>query len=140
MTASSAEEAEFSVRVYYEDTDAGGVVFYANYLKFMERARTEWLRELGVNQSSVVDTENRIFVVRKVEVSYRKPAKLDDLLTIRSRVTRLGKASIYFAQRAYRDAELLAEGTIEVCCVNAVDLRPKPLPATIRSKLEFIQE
>jgi acyl-CoA thioester hydrolase len=140
LTERFANEATFSVRVYYEDTDAGGVVFYANYLKYMERARTEWLRELGVSQSTLTMTEKRIFVVRKVELSYRKPAKLDDLLTIRTHVTRLGKASIHFAQRAFRDTELLAHGTIEVCCVDVDALRPCSLPAVVRSKLEFIQE
>jgi acyl-CoA thioester hydrolase len=139
-SSSSGSEAALSVRVYYEDTDAGGVVFYANYLKFMERARTEWLRDLGVSLSILTAEEQCIFVVRKAEIAYRKPARLDDLLTIRSRVTRLGKASIHFAQRVCRDAELLAHSTIEVCCVDAIGLRPTPLPAVIRSKLEFIQE
>lgn len=139
-TARFEAEASFDVRVYYEDTDAGGVVFYANYLKFMERARTEWLRELGVSQSLLSQSEKRIFVVVKAEIAYRKPAKLDDLLTIRSCVTRLGKASIHFAQRVFRGTELLAQGTIEVCCVDVDRLRPSPMPAAVRSKLESIQE
>ena len=140
MTDPKSSESLLQVRVYYEDTDAGGVVFYANYLKFLERARTEWLRDLGVNQSGLAASEQRLFVVRSLDMSYRKPAKLDDLLTIRSRITKLGRASIHFAQRAERNGELLAEGNIQVCCVDAIHLRPAVLPADVRAKLEFIQE
>jgi len=140
VTATKSAESLLQIRVYYEDTDAGGVVFYANYLKFLERARTEWLRELGVNQSALAAGEQRLFVVRSLDIAYRKPARLDDLLTIRSRVTRLGRASIHFAQRAERNGELLAEGNIQVCCVDAIHMRPTELPADLRAKLEFIQE
>lgn len=139
MTDPKSSEFRLPIRVYYEDTDAGGVVFYANYLKFLERARTEWLRDLGVNQSSLAASEQRLFVVRALDMSYRKPAKLDDLLTIRSRVTRLGRASIHFAQCAERNGELLAEGNIQVCCVDAVTMRSAELPTDIRAKLESIQ-
>ena len=140
MTDPKSAESVLQVRVYYEDTDAGGVVFYANYLKFLERARTEWLRNLGVIQSNLAVSEHRLFVVRSLDMSYRKPARLDDLLTIRSRITRLGRASIHFAQRAERDGELLADGNIQVCCVDAIHMRPAELPADVRAKLEFIQE
>jgi len=140
VTAPKSPESILQVRVYYEDTDAGGVVFYANYLKFLERARTEWLRDLGVNQSALAASEQRLFVVHSLDMSYRKPARLDDLLTIRSRITRLGRASIHFAQRAERDGELLAEGNIQVCCVDAIHMRPAELPADVRAKLKFIQE
>lgn len=140
MTDPKSAESVLQVRVYYEDTDAGGVVFYANYLKFLERARTEWLRNLGVNQSNLAASEQRLFVVRSLDMSYRKPARLDDLLTIRSRITRLGRASIHFAQRVERDGELLADGNIQVCCVDAIHMRPAELPADVRAKLEFIQE
>jgi acyl-CoA thioester hydrolase len=137
---SKSFEATLTIRVYYEDTDAGGVVFYANYLKFLERARTEWLRELGVQQSSMVIDEGRMFVVHSLDMAYRKPARLDDLITIRSRITRLGRASIHFEQRAERDGELLAHGNIQICCVDAVHLRPAALPAIVRAKLEHFQE
>ena len=99
--------SRLNIRVYYEDTDAGGVVYYANYLKFFERGRTEWLRRLGVDQSTLAAREHRIFVVKKVEIQYRKPAKLDDLLAIHSKITRIGPASINFEQQALRDGELL---------------------------------
>ncbi|CAJ50521.1 putative thioesterase, partial [Bordetella avium 197N] len=133
-------ESILRVRIYYEDTDAGGVVFYANYLKFFERARTEWLRELGVDQSKLVREHKRMFVVQGLNMAYRRPALLDDFLTIRSRIIRLGRASIHFAQRAERDGELLAEGQIQVCCVDSESMRPAALPDFLRAKLEFTQE
>ncbi|MDQ2141320.1 tol-pal system-associated acyl-CoA thioesterase [Alcaligenaceae bacterium A4P071] len=140
MPTEMPAEALFDIRVYYEDTDAGGVVYYANYLKFLERARTEWLRELGVFQSELRAATQRIFVVNALDMAYRKPARLDDRLTIHSRITRLGRASIHFAQAARRDGELLAEGTIQVCCVDAVSLRPAEIPPEVLSILKSIQE
>jgi acyl-CoA thioester hydrolase len=109
------DKSHLDIRVYYEDTDAGGVVFYANYLKFFERGRTEWLRRLGVNQTQLADSAKLIFVVKNVEIQYRKPARLDDLLTIQSDITRLGRASIHFRQAAVRAGELLCESDIHVC-------------------------
>jgi len=135
----SAREFLLDVRVYYEDTDAAGVVFYANYLKFFERARTEWLRALGFDQSVLVAEAGRLFVVHSLDMAYRRPARLDDVLAIRSRVTRVGRASIHFAQRAERRGELLAEGSIQVCCVDATHMRPAELPPGIREKLTSIQ-
>jgi acyl-CoA thioester hydrolase len=140
LTEPFSRDSTLSVRVYYEDTDAGGVVFYANYLKFLERARTEWLRGLGFDQSRLAGERGLIFVVRALDMSYRKPARLDDLLTIRSRVTRVGRASIHFAQQAERSGELLAEGSIQVCCVDAANLKPAELPDDLRATLESIQE
>ena len=136
MTDLSSRTSTHDVRVYYEDTDAGGVVFYANYLKFMERGRTEWLRRLGVDQSDLAVRERRLFVVTGLDTAYRRPARLDDLLTIHSRVTRLGRASIHCAQQVTRSGELLAEGNIQVCCVDTENLRPAPLPGALRAKLE----
>jgi len=130
----------FSVRVYYEDTDAGGVVFYANYLKFFERARTEWLRALGVAQSEMAREQGRIFVVHSLDMQYLRPARLDDLLTITSQITKIGRASITFKQSAYRTGELLAQGSIQVCSVDATSFKPAELPPEIRSKLTPIQE
>lgn len=140
MNELKSNEATHHVRVYYEDTDTGGVVFYANYLKFFERARTEWLRDLQVQQSTLLEDEGRMFVVHSLDISYRKPARLDDLITIRTRVTRLGRASIHFEQQAEREGELLAHGNVQICCVDVMNLRPKALPAVVRAKLEPIQE
>lgn len=137
MTADTASSPHaLDIRIYYEDTDAGGVVFYANYLKFMERARTEWLRALDVNQSELARAERRMFVVHSLDIAYRKPAFLDDLVTVRSRVTRLGRASIHFAQRVERGGELLAEGNIQVCCVDADTMRTAPIPDALRRTLQ----
>ncbi len=127
------------IRVYYEDTDAGGVMYYANYLKFFERGRTEWLRRLGVNQSELAAKEHRLFVIKKVEIQYRIPAKLDDLLAIHSRITRLGHASITFDQSALRGNELLCESSIQVACVDARTFRPAALTHELRTLLEKAQ-
>jgi len=132
----AAAPPPLSVRVYYEDTDAGGVVFYANYLKYMERARTEWLRALGVNQSDLVRTTRCQFVVHKLDIVYRRPALLDDLLTVHSHITRLSAASIHFAQRVERDAELLAEGNVRICCVDVDTLRGTAIPEALRNTLQ----
>lgn len=131
--------SSLDIRVYYEDTDAGGVMYYANYLKFFERGRTEWLRRLGVDHSSVAAKDHRLFVVKKVEIQYRKPAKLDDLLHIRSTIVRLGRASILFAQQAFRGDELLCESDIQVCCVDATTFRPIELTQELRTLLQKAQ-
>ncbi len=133
----------FAVRVYYEDTDAGGVVFYANYLKFFERARTEWLRALGISQERLKEQEGLMFVVRHTAVDYFLPARLDDQLTIRSTLARLGRVAAEFSQEALRPApsdagspELVARGRIKVGCVNRSTLRPAEIPDPIRRALE----
>jgi len=130
---------EIDIRVYYEDTDAAGVVFYANYLKFFERGRTEWLRKLGVNQSELAATEHRMFVVKNVDAQYRKPAKLDDLVRIHSKITRVGPASVDFQQSAHAHGVLLCDSSIKVCCVDTRSFRPAPLPETLRTLLEKVQ-
>ena len=128
-------EFVWSVRVYYEDTDAAGVVYYANYLKFMERARTEWLRALGMNQSTLLAEEGVVFAVRQVEVSYLKPARYDDELAVYSRIKRLTPARMRFAQRI-ECGIVLATGEIEVVCVNATTFKPVKIPDHILQLLE----
>ncbi len=135
VPASSSPEFVLPVRVYYEDTDTGGVVYYANYLKFFERARTEWLRALGIDQQRLADETGCLFVVRRAEADYRRPARLDDLLSIHARVERLGKASIDFIQRCERGGELLANGRVQVGCVDRTGLRPTAMPETVRRAL-----
>jgi len=127
------------IRVYYEDTDTAGVVFYANYLKFFERARTEWLRNLGVNQSELARREHRMFVVKGADIQYRKPARLDDLITIHSQIVRLGRASVDFKQQAELAGELLCESNIQICCVDTETFRPAALPQELRTLLEKVQ-
>ncbi|MCM5679647.1 tol-pal system-associated acyl-CoA thioesterase [Schlegelella sp. S2-27] len=121
----------FPVRVYWEDTDAGGVVFYANYLKFFERARTEWLRERGYSQERMRQETGAVFIVVHTAVRYVLPARLDDLLQITVEVREAGKASMVIAQQAWRDGCLLAEGDIKIGCVDAATFRPRRLPAEI---------
>ncbi|MFM0737864.1 tol-pal system-associated acyl-CoA thioesterase [Paraburkholderia xenovorans] len=123
------------IRVYYEDTDAGGIVFYVNYLKFFERARTEWLRACGVDQKRLADETGALFIVRGTALDYRAPARLDDLIQIVSKIERLGRASIEFVQEAWRDGTLLATGSIRIGCVDSNALRPTPIPATTLAAL-----
>ncbi|MDO5666598.1 MAG: tol-pal system-associated acyl-CoA thioesterase [Alcaligenaceae bacterium] len=128
------------VRVYYEDTDAGGVVFYANYLKFFERGRTEWLRNLGVNQAQLADKHQRIFVVVGTQVRYRSPARLDDVLEIRTRLSKVGNSSSSFEQVAERNGEILVESSIQICCVDTQSFKPAPIPDDIRSLFLSVQD
>lgn len=124
-----------TIRVYWEDTDAGGVVFYANYLKFFERARTEWLRALGVEQRTLQADTGCIFVVSEVQVRYLASARLDDLLTVGVQMLQLGRASMELEQQAWRGDTLLAEGRVRVGCVNAVTMRPCRIPDPVEKLL-----
>jgi acyl-CoA thioester hydrolase len=134
-----AAPSELDIRVYYEDTDTGGVVYYANYLKFFERGRTEWLRRLGVDQSDMARREHKVFVVKSVQIQYCKPARLDDLVTVSSTVTRVGPASINFEQIALRNGELLCKSAIQVCCVDRDTFRPAPFSREFRALLKEVQ-
>ena len=127
------EPAAFAhpVRVYWEDTDAGGVVFYANHLKFFERARTEWLRALGVSQQRLREDTGAIFVVAETAVRYLEPARLDDLLQVSVRLVEAGRASMQLAQQTRRDGALLAVGTIRIGCVDAASFKPRRIPNEI---------
>ena len=124
----------WSARVYYEDTDSGGVVYYANYLGFLERARTEWLRAQGHSQIELAADPGVLFAVAEVNIRYRRPARLDDLLVISCEPTPGGGASVVFAQQIRRDSadgELLAEASVRVVCVDARDFTPRRLPPGI---------
>ena len=116
------------LRVYWEDTDAGGVVFYANYLKFFERARTEWLRRLGLGQQQLRSDTGAIFVVTQTSVRYRAPARLDDMLEISVELQRHGSASMTVFQQAWRGSTLLADGEIRIGCVAENSFKPRRLP------------
>lgn len=130
----------WTVRVYYEDTDTGGVVYYANYLKFFERARTEWLRAAGVNQQLLNESHNVMFVVKSAAVDYHAPAKLDDELKLTVTVERLGRASVHFTQEAWRmngpTPQLLATAQIKVGCVHSTELRPSGIPDAVLAKIK----
>ena len=119
------------LRVYYEDTDAGGIVFYANYLRFLERARTEWLRAAGVNQHALKETSGLLFVVKSLTLDYQAPAVLDDQLLATVNVLKLGKASIMIAQQVLRGDQVLVSGTVKIGCIGAIDRRPAAIPADI---------
>jgi len=123
------------LRVYWEDTDAGGVVFYANYLKFFERARTEWLRALGVEQQSLRDRTGAIFIVTDTQLRFVGPARLDDLLQVTVALDDLGGASMRMTQQALRDEQLLCEGAIRIGCVDARSFKPRRIPAEITARL-----
>jgi len=123
------------VRVYYEDTDAGGVVFYANYLKFYERARTEWLRAVGVGQERLKHEEGLLFVVTRTAVDYHAPARLDDELKLTLNIEKIGRASVLFSQQAWRGEQLLTSAQVKVGCVDAASLRPRALPAALTAKM-----
>jgi acyl-CoA thioester hydrolase len=130
MAAEMPSVFTWTVRVYYEDTDAGGIVYYANYLKFFERARTEWLRSLGIHQQALLGEENAAFVVRSAAVEYLSSARLDDELTLTLTVEKLGRASVQFAQQAWRGETLLSTANVKVGCVDAENMRPRSLPAS----------
>lgn len=132
----------YPVRIYYEDTDAGGVVYYANYLKFFERCRTEWLRSLGHNQTDLVATENIVFVVKSVSADYKRPAKLDDHLETGLKLTHMGRAQLQFDQWVDRlntdgSRETLVTGNVKLACVNLTTLRPAPIPDWLHNQLQL---
>ncbi len=120
-----------AIRVYFEDTDAAGIVYYANYLKFAERARTDMLRDLGISHAEMMKTDGLVLVVRRCEIDYLKPARLDDLLTVETEAAKLGGASVELRQRVLRDDELLAELNVLVVCIGK-DGRPARIPDYVR--------
>jgi acyl-CoA thioester hydrolase len=143
MNSSSPKSSIFQhpVRIYWEDTDAGGIVFYANYLKFFERARTEWLRALGFGQQVLRDESGGMFVVSETTVKYHSPARLDDTLVVTAELQTGGKASLTIAQRAYLRTsdpsdKLLAEGTIRLGWVDSTTLKPGRIPAPVLEALK----
>jgi len=128
------------IRVYWEDTDAGGIVFYANYLKFFERARTEWLRSLGVEQQRLRDATGGMFVVTGTDLRYHQPARLDDCLQVSTQIQELGRASLTLHQEAWRKSPekpdtLLCAGSIRIGWVDAAQMRPSRMPAAITDVL-----
>jgi len=152
--AESVSEFCWPVRVYYEDTDNGGVVYYANYLKYMERARTEWLRSLGLEQDSLIKEEGIIFAVRTVQVDYLKPALFNQLLSVSAEIIETGKASLTFKQEVVLDKnenknpitkgeeseadsqdQVLCRGQIKIACLDANSMRPCAIPDPVRKEI-----
>ena len=138
MTAAAAPFV-WPVRVYWEDTDAGGIVYYANYMKFMERARTEWLRAIGIDQARLKEEHGLMFVVVDVEAHYRKPARYNDQLQVTCRVRETTRASITLDQEVYREnvgGELLLDGRVRAACLDALKYRPRPLPPELWTQIK----
>lgn len=135
MIEKKQQSGEFTlpVRVYIEDTDAGGIVYYVNYLKFMERARTEYLRTLGYQHYALAD-DNFQFVVHSANVQYRQPARIDDALQVTARLKKLGKATLLFDQQVLRGSTLLCQADIKVACVAADTFKPTGIPAALYKK------
>jgi acyl-CoA thioester hydrolase len=144
----SKQTFNWPVRVYYEDTDAGGVVYHSNYLNFMERARTEWLRALGFEQTYLRDVLKVIFVVHSAQIAFKKPAKFNDLLTVSSEIGKIGQGSLEFVQKisvnqlsnqpSPTETNILVEATIKVACVDADTFKPTAHPKEIKVKMEQI--
>jgi acyl-CoA thioester hydrolase len=130
------EKFIWPIRVYYEDTDAGGVVFYANYLKFFERARTEMLRAMGYEQDELIANEGIIFVVRSVQVDYLIPARFNELLQVSAEVTLAKKASLVFEQLITRCGDVLCTSIIRIACLDANTMRPKAIPENLLELLK----
>ena len=142
MTAAAPDKKSFAwpLRVYWEDTDAGGIVFYANYLKYFERARTEWLRSLGIEQSTLRERSGAIFVVAEANLRYLRPARLDDQLLVTAEPTEIGRAGLTIQQAAWLKAEsgttLLCEASVRVAWVAASTYKPTRLPPSILELLK----
>lgn len=130
-------EADFSlpVRVYYQDTDAGGVVYHATHLHFLERARYEWLRELGFTANSLIENHDALFMIRSLEIEYSKPATLDNLLSVTVKVTHVGRSRITLFQEILLENIKLVSATIHVVCVGVATLKPVSLPMPLREKI-----
>ena len=132
----SASGFRWRLRVYYDDTDAAGIVYYANYLKFMERARTEWLRSFGIDQSELADSNHVRFVVSRLGVHYREPARLDDQLDVTVDISRAGRAGFDLSQRVLRsDGVELAVADVRIACLHATRMKPCAIPSSLLSEL-----
>ncbi|MCF6236458.1 MAG: tol-pal system-associated acyl-CoA thioesterase [Gammaproteobacteria bacterium] len=139
---------KWPVRIYYEDTDSGGVVYYANYLKYMERARTEWLRSFGIEQPQLQEKHGVVFVVRSVALEYLRPARFNDFLQVTVVLKKCGKASMVMEQTVYRvtcstntklelndNGELLCQGRIKIACVDAITFKARSIPQSVLGEI-----
>lgn len=130
------KEFNMQIRIYYEDTDAGGVVYHSNYLNFMERARTEWLRHVGFEQNTLVEQNKILFAVRKVSIDYHKPAFFNELLNINTRIADQRRASLIFEQVMTNPSEeIICKAEVKIACINSDSMKPEPIPETILSEL-----
>jgi acyl-CoA thioester hydrolase len=131
-------EFSWPIRVYYEDTDAAGVVYHSNYLKYMERARTEWLRKLGFSQEVLREESGNIIVVSEMDIKFVRPAKLDDLLEVNSTLIKVTGASFLFEQSIKKMQEKICSARVKGVCLNALTFKPQRLPAALKSELSHV--
>ena len=129
---------EWGVRVYFEDTDSGGVVYHANYLKFMERARTEWIRNFGLNQTKLKQEDKVMFVVRKIDIQYKIPARFNDELIVQTNCIRATNYSLMLKQNILRDKEIITEGKVEIVCISADFFKPVRIPKIAKQLMETL--
>ena len=144
MSQAAQDVFSHPIRIYWEDTDAGSIVYYANYLKFFERARSEWLRYLGIEQGSLLTTEGCMFVVSEAAAKYHRPARIDDLLHVSVAIKTLGQASITLLQTAWiqtsNGAPVMAcQGTVRLACVRQEDMKPSKIPTRMAELLSQVQ-
>jgi acyl-CoA thioester hydrolase len=130
-----SQKFAWPIRVYWEDTDAGGVVYYANYLKFLERARTEWLSSLGLEQDRLGEEQGVVFVVRRVEADYIRPARFNERLMVVSVLTELGRASLVMQQEVRREGDVLLSARVQVACVERASFRPARIPQNVVQRI-----
>ena len=124
------------IRIYYEDTDSGGVVYHSNYLKFMERARTEWLRDFKINQKTLKDNLNLMFVVHEIDIKFTRPAVFNDEIEVQTKLEKLGSVKIELEQKIFRSSELLIESIVVVASVNSISMKPMRIPNKIKLLME----
>ena len=132
------KEFDWSVRVYYEDTDAAGLVYHSNYLKYMERARTEWLRELGFSQQDLREKSGMVIVISSVEMKFIKPAVLDDLLTVKSSMVKITAASFLCDQLILKSSQEICSARVKGVCLNAQTYKPQRMPAELKSEMSYV--
>ena len=125
-------------RIYFEDTDSGGVVYHSNYLKFMERARTEWLRSVGIDQHQLKQHDHIMFVVHRIDIQYKLPARFNDDLIVKSELKDIGSSKIEFRQMIYRDNEILIDASVDIACIDSEKFKPVRIPSTVKEIMESL--
>ena len=126
------------VRVYFEDTDSGGVVYHSNYLKFMERARTEWLRSIGIDQRHLKQDHQIMFVVHRIDIQFKLPARFNDDLIVKNELKDIGSSKIEFRQMIYRNDEMLIDASVDIACIDSEKFKPVRIPPTIKQTMESL--
>ena len=126
------------IRIYFEDTDSGGVVYHSNYLKFMERARTEWLRSIGIDQRHLKQDNHIMFVVHRIDIQYKFPARFNDDLIVKSELKNIGSSKIEFRQMIYRNDEMLIDASVDIACIDSEKFKSVRIPPTIKQTMESL--